>query len=78
MPEANTTNFVLPTPMQGFEFAARASERLSKLSRLSYPFYWFSHGLTAKFAHQNFEILKSIRILPTGKLHPKFLREPDA
>jgi hypothetical protein len=57
MPEANVTNFVLPTPMQGFELAARAPERLSKLFRFSHPFYWFSHGLTVKFAHRSTRVV---------------------
>jgi hypothetical protein len=46
VPEADLTNFVLPSSIKGLELAARASECLGRLLRLPYPFYWLNHDLT--------------------------------
>jgi hypothetical protein len=43
LPEANLANFILPSPMQGLGFAARASERLGRLFWLIYPLYTIAH-----------------------------------
>jgi hypothetical protein len=43
LPIANAADFVLPTTMQGLEFAAGASKRLGKLPRFDHPFHWLNH-----------------------------------